>query len=121
MSSAAATAETRSHPLAYISSTPASLTSSNLEFKTMTPETESNATRTHSQDSKKSWLWQYFKPQIINNVSYNVHQANRVPGGSSMSNHLTSIHGLSNNERSIEVGTSSTLQSTCQIFIMWTR
>ncbi|KNZ54829.1 hypothetical protein VP01_2840g3 [Puccinia sorghi] len=31
---------------------------------------------------KKSWVWQYFKPQIINNDSYNVCQANRVPGGS---------------------------------------
>ncbi|KNZ45128.1 hypothetical protein VP01_845g1 [Puccinia sorghi] len=33
----------------------ASSTSSTLEVKTITPETDSNATRTHSQDSKKSW------------------------------------------------------------------
>jgi hypothetical protein len=58
--------------------------------------------------TKKSWVWQYFKPTTINGVSYNVCQVNKTPGGTnlclaklaidkkgstkSMSNHLDQQH-----------------------------
>jgi hypothetical protein len=38
-----------------------------------------------SQDvSKKSWVWQYFKPTTIDSIFYNVCQENRTPGGANL-------------------------------------
>jgi len=103
-------------------------TSSDSDIQALTPESES--TKSQSHETKKSWVWQYFKTEAVENISYNVCQANRVLGGSapclkrlavdkkgstkSMSNHLIKCHGLESDGKSSNLGSIKAFIKTGQ-------
>ncbi|KAH9463202.1 hypothetical protein Pst134EA_015285, partial [Puccinia striiformis f. sp. tritici] len=47
-------------------------------------EPKSTAQTSDPKKQKTSWVWQYFKPSTINNVSVNLCQVNKTPGSKNL-------------------------------------
>ena len=66
------------------SQVPARPSSPDSDIETLTPETSDAI-------PKKSWVWQYFKTFSIENVHWNIFQANKVPGSAKLCEEKLSI------------------------------